>query len=145
MCQLNLTTAKTSIRSARCFIQCRNPMRHLPRNTLKKNQPSPIANTNSMVSILISRKIMTEITNPHQMPTASNDIVTNSYLRKIMTEITNPHQMHHPCNIMQLWQIAWVYHPMLSTTFMYTYMLLPMLCAKTLTTLLLPCFHAENV
>ena len=50
-----------------------------------------------------------------------------------------------PCTLGQSWQIAWEYHPMPHTFFMYTYMPLPTLCANTLMTSLLPCFHVEFV
>ena len=82
MCQPNLNTAKTSTRRARRFIQSSSPMQHLPRNIPQHwNEIQPFLQEEPAVShgqckwhdfqFNTSRKIMTEINNPHWMSTTS--------------------------------------------------------------------------
>ena len=93
MCQLNLNAAKTSIRSktfhSKAISHATLTKKHSPnvgmrsRHSFKKNQPSPMA--------------------------YANGTVLNSYLKKNYDR--NHQSSPDAYNLMQLWQIAWVYHP----------------------------------
>ena len=119
MCQLNLNTAKISIRRARCSIPSPNPMQHVPRNIppmmewdpavpSRRSSHLPWPMQMAWFSILTSRKIMTEIANPHQMPTTSQShtVVANCLGVPPYTPhvfhihlCATPHIVHHnPCN-----------------------------------------------
>ena len=96
MCQPYLNTAKTSIRSARHLIPNPSHMLHLPRKhpPLLDQDPTAPPWRNSCL--------------PWPMQMAQFSILTS---RKLLAEITNHQKSPTTCNLMQFWQIAWVYHP----------------------------------
>ena len=105
-------------------------------STTLTKKPSPNTGTRSVHSSM--EKQSSPMAN-------ANAMVFNSDLKKIRKKLPIIDSLLQPHSLMQSRQITWEYRPMPCTFFTYTYAPLPRLCTKTLITLLLPCFHMENV